>query len=211
MRKKLDQLISYVQSSLYLLNEAYNEICHITQTPNTKEEYEMVSGHPFSFYGVTLNYCFVMEYNKLLDTNSSNDTENVASLYKLNKAASDFLGDDFKKIYKGNKKVLNDICKSALCIRVKDLRNKKFGHSDDHAINNPWKVEGFTGEQIIEMGKHVTLFLEVANKCFAAIADFSFGLHNDDRTANFIRYHAKYKQYYFKNFMKAEQEGYGLR
>ena len=61
------------------------------------------------------------------------------------------------------------------------------------------------------MGKHIDLFLEVANKCFAAIADFNFGLHNDDRTANFIRYHAKYKQYYFKNFMKAEQEGYGLR
>jgi hypothetical protein len=210
MKEKMNQLINYVQSSLYFLNEAYNEIWHITQTPNTKEEYNIVSGHPFSFYGITLNYCYVMEYCKLLDTTSSNDDENVASLYKLNKATFDFLGDGFKPIYKENKRLLNDICKSPLGIMLKDLRNKKFGHSDNHTINKPWKIEGFTGDQIIEMGNHVKLFLGVANKCFAAISDMNFGLHNDDRTANFIRFHAKYKEYYFKHYMKAMEEGYGL-
>src|ERR1043165_2227081 len=151
MKEKLEQLISYVQSSLYFSNEAFNEIWHITQTPNTKEEYDIVKGHPFSFYGIALQYCFIMEYTKLLDTNISNENENVASLLKLNKQARDFLGDVFDQKYLENKKLLSEITNSDLYKRLKKLRNKKFVHADSDEINNPWKIEGFTSVQIEEM------------------------------------------------------------
>lgn len=211
MKERINKLISYVQSSLYFCNEAFNEIWHITQTPNTKEEYDIVKGRPFGFYGIALQYCFIMEYTKLLDPKKSDENENVSSLFKLNNEVKEFLGDSYEIKFLKNRKLLNEISKSDLCIRLKNLRNKKFGHSDDHTIYDPWKIEGFTGEQIVEIGKHVKLLLEIANNCFAAASDMSFGLYNDDRTANFVRYHAKYKQYYYKNFLKAEQEGYGLR
>jgi hypothetical protein len=61
------------------------------------------------------------------------------------------------------------------------------------------------------MGNHFNIFLKITNNCFGASSATTLGIANDDRTANFIRYHAKYKQYYYKNFIKAEQEGYGLR
>lgn len=210
MKEKIEQLISYVQSSLYFSNEAFNEIWHITQTPSSKEEYDIVSGHPFSFYGITLQYCFVMEYTKLLDTNSSKENENVASLLKLNESAKDFLGDSFEPKYLENKKLLKEITNSDLYKRLKKLRNKKFGHADSDKINNPWKIEGFTGVQIEEMRSQIEVLLNIFNNIFGAVSDANFGLHDDDRTANFIRYHAKYKQYYYKNFIKAMEEGYGL-
>jgi AbiU2 len=210
MKEKIEQLISYSQSSLYFSNEAFNEIWHITQTPNSKEEYDIVAGYPFGFYGITLQYCFIMEYTKLLDTNTSNENENVASLSKLNKSTRNFLGDTFEPQYLENKRLLNDITNSDLYKRLKKLRNKKFGHADSDEINNPWKIEGFTGEQIEEMRSQIEVLLKIFNNILGAVSDASFGLHDDDRTANFIRFHAKYKQYYFKNYMKAMEEGYGL-
>jgi hypothetical protein len=210
MEDKIEQLISHAQSSLYFANEAFNEIWHITQTPNTKDEYDIVAGHPFSFYGITLQYCFIMEYNKLLDANTSKENENVASLMRLNKKTKEILGDAFELKFFENIKLMKEITSSDLYKRLKKLRNKKFGHSDSDEINNPWKIEGFTGRQIEEMRNQIEMLLEVFNNIFGAISDASFRLHNDDRTANFIRFHAKYKAYYYRNFLKAMEEGYGL-
>jgi hypothetical protein len=211
MKEKIEQLISFVQSSLFFSNEAFNEIWHITQTPNSKEEYDITVGHPFSFYGITLQYCFVMEYTKLLDKKSSKENQNVASLLRLNESTLNYLGDVFRPKYLENEKLLNNINSSELCMRLKNLRNKKFGHADNNEINNPWKIEGFTGEQILEIRGQMEVLLTVFNNIFGAVSDASFALHNDDRTANFIRFHAKYKQYYFKNFKRAMEEGYGLQ
>jgi len=211
MKDKIEQLISYAQSSLYFANEAFNEIWHITQTANTKEEYDIVAGHPFGFYSIMLQYCFIMEYTKLLDTNASNENKNVASLLKLNESTKDFPGGVFELKYLENKRLLNDITNSDLYKRLKKLRNKKFGHADNDKINDPWKIEGFAGVQIEEMRTQIGVLLKVLNNVLGAVSDANFGLHDDDSTANFIRFQAKYKKYYFKNYMKAMEEGYELR
>lgn len=210
MADKIDQLISFVQSSLYLCNEAFNELWNITQTPKTKGECDLVSGRPFKFYGVALQYCLIMEYTKLLDTNSSKENENVASLYKLNKSATDCVGKKFDKKFSENQKILKEISRSELCINLKKLRNKKFGHSDGNEINNPWEVVGFSGKQIEEMKVQIQMFLKVFNNVIYEVSDSSFRLHNDTRTTNFIRLHAVYKEYYFKNYFKAVGEGFAV-
>lgn len=210
MEEKIEQLMSYVQSSLYFANEAFNEIWHITQTPSTKEENDIVAGHPFSFYGITLQYCFIMEYTKLLDANTSNDNENVASLLRLNKKTKEFLGEKFETKHLENIKLLGGITKTDLYSRLKKLRDKKFGHADSDEINNPWRIEGFTGEQIEEMRRQIEILLKVFNNILEEVSNATFGLHNDDRTANFIKFHAKYKAYYFKNYFKAMEEGFGI-
>jgi hypothetical protein len=210
MEEKIKQLVSYVQSSLYFCNEAFNEIWCITQTPNSEEEYKLISGHPFKFYGISLQYCFAMEYNKLLDPNSSKENENVASLIRLNNSVNEFIGDQYKLKYFENKKILSEIRKSEIYIWLKDLRNKKFGHADSHSINNPLKIAGFSGKQIEEIASQLKILLNIANNSFDVLGYGHFIIHHDDRTANFIRYHAIYKQYYYKNFIKAANEGYRL-
>ena len=211
MKEKVDQLLKHVQFSLLLCNEALNEILNITQTPNTNEEHDLVNGKPFSFYGVTLQYCFIMEYTKLMEDDLRTEDKNVASLNRLNRAVNELVGSKYDNIFNEKRGLLGEIRKSILHEKLLALRNNKFGHSGNHPINSPFKIAGFTGEQIIEMGKHIKIFLKIANNCFGASSATTLGIANDDRTANFIRYHAKYKQYYFKNFIKAEEEGYGLR
>lgn len=210
LSKEINELINYVQSSLYFCNEAFNEIWHITQTPETKEEYDIVSSKPFGFYGVALQYCFIMEYTKLMEEKGTGGSEHVASLSRINKTVYKLLGDSFKNRYSENKVILKQIHKSDLFKKLKDLRNKKFGHADGHQINNPFKIEGFKGEEILEMKSHVQKMLSVFNNVAYVTKNSSFDLHDDNRTANFIRFHAKYKEYYFKNYLKAHEDGYGL-
>jgi hypothetical protein len=93
MKEKIEQLISYAQSSLYFANEAFNEIWCITQTPNSDDEYKIVSGPPFSFYGITLQYCFVMEYTKLLDKNTSNENKKCCFSFEINKISERIFGE----------------------------------------------------------------------------------------------------------------------
>jgi hypothetical protein len=209
MKDKINQLVSYAQSSLYLCNEAFNELWHITQTPVTKEEHDIAAGHPFRFYEVVLQYCFVVEYTKLLDARTSGPNEN-ASLFKLNVTALDFLGDKFNFEYLKNEKALNEINKSELFYRFKKLKDKKFGLSEGHEINNPPGMKDLTGEQMEETKLQIEILLKVFNVILGKVNDTRFWLYNDDRTGNFIRYHARYKQYYFKNLRMATSEGYGL-
>ena len=205
-----DKLISFVESSLYLCNEACNEIWHTSQTPHTEAEYDIVSGRPFSFYGITLQYCFVMEYNKLLEKKLNIDSSNIASLYRLNNSTYKFLGPEFHSKYSENRRLLKDLCNSDFYKVIHELRNKKFGHADNNPINDPLKIKGFSGQQIDEMMRQMKVLLIIANNCFNTFEKRQFIVHNDDRTANFIKYHAQYKSYYYKNYLKAHNEGYGL-
>jgi hypothetical protein len=103
MKEKVEQLLKYVQFSLLLCNEAYNEIWNITQTPNTNEEYNLVNGKPFSFYNVSLQYCFILEYTKLMEDDIRAEDKNVASLNRLNRAVSEFVGNTYDTIFNENK------------------------------------------------------------------------------------------------------------
>ena len=211
MKEKINKLTSHALSSLYLCNKAFNEIWNITQAPSTSEELKLVSSPPFNFYSVALQYCFIMEYSKLLDTNLSHEDKNVASLFKLNNSANEFLGEEFKIKYIENKKLLNELNKSDLGAKLKKLRDKKFGHADnDESINIPLKIEGFSSDQITEIKNHLRVLLRIVNNILVYVAKSSFGLNDDNRTANFIRHHAKYKQYYYDNYKRAMEEGYGL-
>jgi hypothetical protein len=212
MKEEIDLLISYVQSSLYLCNEACNELWHITHIPATKEEYDIVSGPPFRFYEVTLQYCFVMEYARLLDTKQPKLNENSSSLFRLNISVFDFLGDKFNVAYLKNEKILDGIIKSELFIRFKKLRDKKFGLPGQDEGENAREIQDFTGEQLEETKLQIETLLNVFNVILLKVKGkgASFLLHNDDRTGNFIRYQARYKQYYFKNLRTATSEGYGL-
>jgi hypothetical protein len=95
--------------------------------------------------------------------------KNVASLLRLIKLAKEFLESTFESKNLENIKLLKEISSSNLYKRLSKLRNKKFGHSDSDEINNPWKIEGFTGGQIEEMRSQVETLLKVFNNIFGAV------------------------------------------
>jgi hypothetical protein len=208
-----DPRFTHVYISANLCNQALTEINYLSGFVSTKEELNLLSVPPFSFYRVTLQYCYNSEYNKLLEEKSNRNfpESHIASIYNLNT----FLNNTekgFNEIYEQNLQLLSPISSSPFNIRQRRLRDKKFSHSDMDEINNPLKIEGLTDEEIIEGFEHLKLVYQIINNC-ASFFDFEFAArvpYNDNRTKNFIKFHSVYKKYYYKNYLKAMHEGFGL-
>ena len=208
-KENIKKIIPYVQTSLHLCKESLSELLYITQSARSEYEISIVSGRPFNFYGITLQYCFIMEYTKLLEQKFGTDQNNVASLFRLVNSIKN-LGKEFEVGATENKHILSGLVKSLLFEKLKKLRNKKFGHAEIHEINDPMKIRGLTGREMEEMVRQMEIMLSVANNCFGSIGYNKLLIVSDDRTKNFIKYHAVYKQYYHDNFPKAYSEGYVL-
>ena len=209
--KILLRLAHFVQATFTWCNLSFSELWYLTQTPQSKEEVDLSKGHTLHFYGIVLQYCIVMEYTKLLEKVYKDENKNVASIIKLNQKLKEHFGDTFQKA-SINEQIINELTSSDLYKKFKDLRDKKFGHMDGDFIDDALKIRGFTGDEIDECLRELNLILDVINNCAEKLGyQFSEIVPNrDDRTANFIRYHAKYQQYYHDNFGKAHNEGYGL-
>jgi len=186
--------------------KVFNELLHLTQVANSDKEYGFVSGNPFWFYGVSLQYCIMMEYAKFLETITKEGNENAAFLFKLNKAA---LKGNFDLKYNESKKIVKALWKPELYPLLKDLRNKKFTHSDNHPINNPLNIQRFIADKIIGIENQFSELFKVFNSVLSNVKNTSFELDNDTNTANFIKYHAVLKKNYLDNFFEANNNGYG--
>lgn len=68
MNKADDPRFTYVHSCVNFCNYALTEISILSEVKKTPEEVALLNGPPFSFYRVTLQYCFNAEYTKLLET-----------------------------------------------------------------------------------------------------------------------------------------------
>jgi hypothetical protein len=209
MNHKIDdfeQLANYVKSSFVWCNLAFGELWYLTQTPETKEEIELSRSHTFHFYGVALQYVIVMEYTKLLEANYRGKN-NVASIVRLNQEMKKHFGEAFENS-SINDEIINTLRSSNLFFKLKDLRDKKFAHTDGDYHVSPLSIKGFTGNEIDECANQLRSILQVINNCLKMLGyEFLERVPNrDNRTANFLKYHAKYQQYYLENFRKFNKE-----
>ena len=85
----------------------------------------IVNSHTFNFYRVTLQYCFIMEYIKLLEVGSKNNKQHIASLTRLNEIINENNYNNFQKQFNENLQLLNEIKKSDFYKKIKPLRDKK--------------------------------------------------------------------------------------
>jgi hypothetical protein len=208
----IEKLCTHVQASFHLCNLAFSEIWYLTQTPTTNDEYEIATRHPFDLYSVSLQYFFIMEYTKLMEVDKGDFKKYISSVSKLNNKIRGFIGENFEINFQNNKLSLNNIEKTSLCIKLKDLRNKKFAHSDDDSINDPFSIKGLSGSELLECKNHLTIIYEIINKCLSVFEYMWLEQipSIDNRTENFIKFSAVFKKYYFDNYIKAYNEGYGL-
>jgi hypothetical protein len=213
MDEVLKIITNQIKPTFNICNEAISEIWYLTQTPSTKEEKDIALNHTLHFYGAVLQYCFIMEYTKLLEKNDKSNKTNIASIDKLNTKLSQANGSTFENKYEENNQILIEIVNSALYIKIRELRDKKFVHADNSSINDPLRIKGFTGEEMNEIFYHLNLILKVINNCIGVFGESYMPRipHYDDRTANFVRYHAVYKKFYHDNLSEANIKGYILR
>ncbi|RKS94743.1 hypothetical protein BC952_0367 [Flavobacterium limicola] len=206
--KNLKEKFDHVYCSICLFNSALTELQIISDHDYSEKELSIVNSHTFSLYKVTLQYCLIMEYTKLFERGRSNKEEHVSSLFRLNEA---ILKDDesFRLKFIENEENLTRLKSTVFFEHIKVLRDKKFAHSDSHEKNSPFNIKGFQTKDFEDAFFHLSIIKEVLINCSSEF-DFEYDLqipNSDNRTENFIRYQAKYKDYYFKDYLKARQEG----
>jgi hypothetical protein len=205
---ELKERLEHVYWSIYLYNSSLTELQIISDFTYNEAELKIVNSHPFDFYRVTLQYCFVMEYNKLLEKGRADNSQNISSLYKLDDCMVTTFGKAFQLSSSRNSVELSNLKASKFYGKMRDLRDKKFAHADNHEVNIPFKVKGFRTEDFHEGFKHLAVIKQILQS-YTEVFGFEYDLpipHRDNRTENFIRFHADYQEYYFKNYLAAKAE-----
>src|SRR5699024_1393037 len=177
----------------------------LTYETYNKDELKIINSSTFDFYKVTLQYCFIMEYCKLLeDKKKAKGSANASSLHRLNELFRKELGENFDEAYKNNNRNIRVLQVSFFHEKIRSLRDKKFAHSDANNINNPYEITRFLESEIEEGFKHLRVIRRVINSLTSPYDSqyISEIPYHDKRTRNFIGQQAKYKDYYFRNVLK---------
>ncbi|MBU3822177.1 hypothetical protein KO566_08910 [Flavobacteriaceae bacterium XHP0103] len=210
---KIQERFQHLYWSIYLYNLALSELQIISDLNFNQSELQIVNSHTFNFYRVTLQYCFAMEYNKILEIGRKDNNQNISSIYQLNEIIYSLNQSSFSEKYKENKEQIEFIKSSLFYNKMKKLRDKKFAHADNHEINIPFSTKGFSTEDIYQGFSQLSILKNVLNK-LTFVYDFEYDLqipNRDNRTENFIKFHAEYKDYYFENYKSALKEKFNKK
>jgi hypothetical protein len=115
---------------------------------------------------------------------------------------------------KCHKSALKDLAKDELLFNIKELRNKRFAHSDVHALNKPFNIKAFTENELNQLGSHLNTAINIFNeihKC-ALGSDLSFPHQSSgfSPTRSFIHEASIAMAFYQKNMTLAFQQGFQL-
>jgi hypothetical protein len=149
-----------------------------------------------------------MEYCKLLENGSRNNEQNISSLNRLNEIFIEDSTKDFQKLFNQNLQFIDNIKGSDFYNKIKSLRNKKFGHADNDEINKPFKFEGFRTTDFDKAFEHLRMIKIIFNNfasSYGRVYDFEIP-SREDRTKNFIKFHAEYQSYYMQNYFSARKD-----
>lgn len=197
MNKELENF-AFVQACLHWSFLSLKEISYLNKE-RTPAEIQLISGPPFVYYRIALQYMFTMEYNKLMEPMKSGFPLNhFASLEKLSSAILKDQGKNFEQHHVKNLTALEQIRKTDFFSKLKTDRDKKFAHMDGD-MQNPFSFTSFTDGELKEAFSHLELFASIMDRC-TGVYDYSFVFkHTDPRTDNFIRFQADYQKFYFSN------------
>ena len=201
MIDQIENRLAHIHWSTCLYNTSLTELKIISDETYTGEEIKIVNSHTFNFYRGTLQYCFIMEYCKLLESGSTKKEQNISSLNKLNEIFLEKTTKDFHNRHYENIKLLEKIRGSNFYKKMKTLRDKKFSHADNDEINEPFKFKAFITVDFENAFEHLRIIKIIFNNfgsVFGRIYDLEIP-SRDDRTRNFIKFQSEYQTYFNNN------------
>lgn len=210
---KLEKRFDHVYWSIVLFNSSFSELRAISEQTYNASELTIVNSYTFNFYRMSLQYCAVMEYNKLLEEGRKDKNQNTSSLFQLNDVILLENKKSFSQKYIENKAHLISLKDSSFYDKMRTLRDKKIAHSDNHQINLPFDIKRFESKDISDGINHLQRMKVVLKNC-AAISNIMYDIqipYRNDETENFIKFQAEYKDYYFKNFKPALTEKFSKK
>ena len=203
MNTKVKDRFDQVYWSVYLFNLSISELQIISNLDYNSTELKITNSHTFNFYRISLQYCIIMEYNKVLEKGRKDNSQNISSLHQLNETVYSENKESFSEQYSLNKDQINLIKKSPFYDKMKDLRDKKYAHADSHSINSPFDIKRFSDEDFCLAFEHLSQIKTILNRLTYQY-NFEYDLkipHRDKRTENLIKSHAQHKDFYYKNHL----------
>ena len=159
MDKQIKNRLEQIHWSTYLYNTSLSELEILSDEIYIDDEIKIVNSHTFKFYRVTLQYCFIMEYCKLLEKGEKRNEKHISSLNRLNEILLNDNAMNFQNSYEVNLSLIENIKKSEFYNKIKTLRDKKFGHADNDEINKPFNMKGLCKEDFMHSLKTFTVML----------------------------------------------------
>lgn len=199
--------MDHVQMTLHLMFVSLTELRILNRSRTSKEELKLLNSHLFKLYATSMQYIFTMELCKLLESTSKRKDENVASLVKLNEYLLAEVGQDFQQRYEENRQILNALRKSEIHELIRNNRNWRFAHFDGNQTE-PYRISSFSDDILNWATSAVEEIKKVVDNCNSVNAIQFIFTHEDDRTENFVKYHADYQAFFFQNHKLAVEQGY---
>lgn len=221
--EKEEKFIGIVQMSFHLLSIALEELLILNEEKRDPNEIHLMNLPPFKFYRISLQYMIIMELTKLLEKDTKDkksfksgttwenyENTNSASLAKNSRLIYELKGHNFDNEHLENKVQLEKIWNSAFYEKLKNDRDKKFGHSDADYQGDVYSIKTYSESEIKEAKAILNQIQGILKRCTGAFKDYQFVSPQDNRTRNFIDYHIVYQEFYDKNLMKAVSERYTI-
>lgn len=201
---KAENNITHIHWSLTQLNIGIRELETLYRGRTDEHELELLNHRMFKIFHLTLKnlviieYCKLLEVSRLLDGEGNETTENIASVFKFYKLTM-LNKDGAEKSLSSDLKKLKELVKTPFYIMMKDLRNKKHAHSDNHIISTPNIVPAFSDEDMKILNEHFILL----NSLFHSCADKYAKVHYDTESyqseiEDYINRYAKHSKFYYQ-------------
>ncbi len=202
----------HVFSSLYFCSHALQELRTLTHTYELDEVNKLVGKAPFNFYKASLIYLICLEYCKLFSPREpKKKMSNVLQLW--NKALELYPKLVDERNHPSIVRI-QSVHEEELLSLILDLRNKRFAHSDEDLINQPFNIRSFSTKELESMATDLDAAIDilsiVSQQEDYTVLDFPHQTTGSSHTRTFIHTAAIAESFIYKNINLAYAQGYHL-
>ncbi|HEV8507556.1 MAG TPA: hypothetical protein VGQ53_19225 [Chitinophagaceae bacterium] len=191
---RIKGIFDTINTTILFVSQAYSHFYAYSFGEFSQEDSRRLKNEIFTFQTMTAQFFLVVQFCKLLE-NQVNGDEGESSLYKLNNLLRKKYPTDFSW-HSQNVQTLKEIRKTKIFVLLTDLRNKSYGHSDNHPLNTPLKFIFFNEAQSIEFKGIFLKAIDVFKNCYR-LYDIGTGFHHfyDSNSAlNFLKGYLRGKE-----------------
>ncbi|HET6256729.1 MAG TPA: hypothetical protein VFE32_21840 [Puia sp.] len=195
---RIKNIFETTGTTLSFISQAYSHFYAYSFGEFSKEDLKWLKNEIFTFQRIASQFFIVVQFCKLLENQYSGD-EGESSLYKLNNFLRKKYSDSFTG-YPENVRLLKEIRKSKIFALISDLRNKSYGHSDNHPLNKPLTFKFFSKGETDEFKGILLKAIQVFNNC-NHLYNIGMGFHHfyDSSSAkNYLKSYLREKNFWIE-------------
>jgi hypothetical protein len=195
----IKRIFDNISTTIIFISQAYAHFNAYSFGDFSEEELPQVRNEIFTFQNIASQFFLVVQFCKLMDKSGKSD-EAESSLYKLNNILRDTYTTDFNR-HSENVKLLKEIGKRKIYLLMSTLRNKNYGHSDNHPLNIPLRFIFLKKNEINEFYEIFLNAIKVFENCYHLYdVGISFQhFYNSSSPKNFLKGYFRYKKFWFEH------------